>query len=92
MNAPVPSARRFVFALAALLVLLVASVIVAETHLGPWNPVVSLAIAAAKASVVIAIFMRPGEAGPSARFALTFGFAWVGVLIVLTLGDFLTRH
>lgn len=91
MSARVPAIRRLGLAFAALAVLLAASVLFSRMRLGGWNPVIALAIAMAKATVVVAIFMRPGEAGPSARFALLFGTAWVGILITLTLADFLTR-
>jgi cytochrome c oxidase subunit 4 len=91
MNARIPSLKRCVAALVGLVVLLVASVVLSQIRLGGWNPVLAIVIAVAKASIVVTVFMRPGEGGPSARFALAFGIAWVGILIALTLSDFLTR-
>lgn len=91
MSAVVPKVRRFVVALLALAALLTASVVLSRMRLGPWNPVLSVGIAGAKAAIVVIVFMRPGEGGPSARFALAFGIIWVGILIMLTLSDFLLR-
>jgi len=91
VNARIREARRLVFALLALAVLLAASVVVSRMRLGPWNPVLAVGIAGAKAAIVVTVFMRPGEGGPSARFALALGIVWVGILIMLTLSDFLLR-
>lgn len=87
-----PSPVRLLATFAALLALLAASVVLARMHLGPWNPVVAVVIAIAKAALVISVFMRPAEGGPPARFALAFGTIWVIVMLALTLSDFLFRE
>jgi cytochrome c oxidase subunit 4 len=80
-----------VTALAALALLLIASVVVSRIHLGLWNTFAGPAIATVKASIVLLFFMTLRKSGPSVHFAACFGFAWLAIMIVLTLSDFLTR-
>ncbi|HEY4294235.1 cytochrome C oxidase subunit IV family protein [Luteibacter sp.] len=78
-------------ALITLGVLLLASIVVSRIHLGTWNSFAGPAIAAVKASIVLFFFMKLRKSGPSVHFAACFGFAWLAIMIVLTLSDFLTR-
>jgi cytochrome c oxidase subunit 4 len=78
-------------ALAALAALLGLSVALARMHLGAFNVFAGPAIAALKAAVVLFFFMKLSSSGAPIRFAACFGFVWLGILIVLTLGDFLNR-
>ena len=63
----------------------------ALVNLGEWNLVVALCIAFIKASLVALFFMhlRRGEHRP--RLALLAGLFWLGLLLILTLSDYLTR-
>ncbi|MEX1827124.1 cytochrome C oxidase subunit IV family protein [Luteibacter sp. CQ10] len=79
------------WAFVALLALLLLSVWLAELRLGALNVVASLAIAAAKAGIVVMVFMNLRQGHPSTRLALVCGLAWVGIMMALTLGDFLSR-
>jgi cytochrome c oxidase subunit 4 len=86
-----PSLGAHVGALATLAGLLALSVGVAHFRLGVFNAVAGPAIAALKALVILLFFMRLTRSAPGTRLAACFGFAWLGILIALTLGDFLTR-
>jgi cytochrome c oxidase subunit 4 len=86
-----PSFGAHLLALAALAGLLALSVALARMHLGAFNAFAGPAIAALKAAVVLFFFMKLTSSGAPVRFAACFGFIWLGILIVLTLGDFLHR-
>ncbi len=77
---------------AALVVLLVATVLVAQVHLGAFNTPVALAIAAAKALVIVLFFMHVRYAAPLVRVFAAAGFLWLGIMFVLTFADLLTRR
>ena len=65
---------------------------VAFVDLGRWNTVVALAIAASKMALVILYFMHLRYSANLTRIVLLASFLWLGILISLTLSDFLTRH
>ena len=88
---PPPSLANQVIVLAALLVLLLLSVGSALLHLGMFNTVANLGIAALKALLVMVFFMRLRSSSPLIRIASAVGFAWLSMLIVLSVADLLTR-
>lgn len=103
MNAPVasrrhrsgpepPSLRSNLLVLAALLMLLGLSAGSALIPLGPFNMVANLGIAAVKALLVLAFFMRLKSDSPLLRLVAGAGFAWLALLIALSLADVLSRH
>ena len=75
-----------------LLVLTGVTTAVAFVDLGRWNTVVALAIAVSKMALVILYFMHLRYSANLTRIVLLASFLWLGILISLTLGDFLTRH
>jgi cytochrome c oxidase subunit 4 len=79
MNRP-PEPRVYIYAWVALLALLATTFGLAHLQLGAWNPVASLAIAAAKVAIVALVFMRLVRA--SALVAL-FAFAGIFALAVM---------
>ena len=81
----------FTFVYLALLGLLGATIGVAHLHLGPWNPVLNLSIAAAKAFLIAWFFMHVREGPPLVRLAAFGGLLWVGILFGLSLTDWLAR-
>lgn len=91
MNERPPSLLVHVAALAALAILLLLSIAVSRIHLGTWNTFAGPAIAAVKASIVLFFFMKLRRSGPAVHFAACFGFAWLTIMMVLTLSDFLMR-
>jgi cytochrome c oxidase subunit 4 len=86
-----PTLRMNLWVLAALLILLALTVGAAHVDLGPFNVIVSLAIAIAKALLVMTFFMRLNTDSPLLRIVAACGFAWVSVLIALAIADLLTR-
>jgi cytochrome c oxidase subunit 4 len=86
-----PSLAGNLWALVALLVLLALSAGSALLRLGPFNEVANLGIAAIKALLVLTIFMRLKTDNALLRIVAGVGFAWLAVLIALSLADVLTR-
>jgi cytochrome c oxidase subunit 4 len=86
-----PAPARLVAVFVALLALLLVSVGAAFVPIGPWSPVVALAMAAAKSALVIAYFMQLGRQPPLLRVFALGGFLWLGILFLLTFADVLTR-
>lgn len=84
-------ARRVLLAWVALIALMLGSLGSAYVPLGFWNPVIGLAIAAIKASIVAALFMRLRRAGTLLRIAAGAGLFTLALLIGLTEVDYGTR-
>jgi cytochrome c oxidase subunit 4 len=59
--------------------------------LGKWNPVVALAIACTKATLVILYFMHVRYSSKLTVLTVSAGFFWLMILITLSLTDYLTR-
>jgi len=76
---------------AALMVLLAITIGIAFIDLGSWNMVITLLVAMLKAGLIIWIFMHIRGSSSLVRFAMAAGFFWLGILIALTLADYLTR-
>jgi len=76
---------------AALLVLLAATVIASEVELGRLNLLVSLAIAICKAVLVVLFFMHVRASSHRVWIFSVAGFAWLLILIVLTMADYTQR-
>ena len=84
--------RRFYLTGAALLGLLGLTLAV---YLLPvpaaWATVLGLLIAAAKAALILAVFMELAESTALVRVAAAVGLVWLLFLFALTLGDYLSR-
>jgi cytochrome c oxidase subunit IV len=76
---------------AALMVLTAVTVGVAYIDLGPMNVVVALAIAAFKALIVVLFFMHVKYSTRLVKLTVIAGLYWMGILLALTLSDYLTR-
>lgn len=86
------SSRKLYFAIfAALMVLTAATVWVATVDLGVLNDVVAMAIAVTKALLVLLFFMHVRYSTRLTALTALGGFFWLGILIFLTLSDYLTR-
>lgn len=81
----------YVIVFVVLLVLLALTVGAAYLDLGPWSTVLAIAIASLKALLVILYFMHVRYSTPLTWLYAAVGFIWLGILIVLTLSDYLTR-
>ena len=75
----------------ALLLLLVATVVVAEIEFGRWNFLVATCIATVKAALIILFFMHVRYSTPLIWLFSVAGFFWLGILISITLADYYTR-
>lgn len=86
-----PTIRLHLLVGAALLILLIATAIAAFLPLGRLSTPVAVGIAIAKANLILLYFMnlRFGDK----RLGLVAGaaFAWLSILFVLSLSDYLTR-
>jgi len=77
---------------AALMVLTIITVWVSRIDLGHgMNTAVAMAIAVAKATVVILWFMHVIHSPRLTWIVVISSFLWLGVLFVLTFSDYLTR-
>jgi len=87
-----PSLRSNLLVLAALLVLLGLSAGSALIPMGAFNEVANLGIAAMKALLVLVFFMRLKSDSALLRLVAGTGFAWLALLIALSLADLLSRQ
>jgi cytochrome c oxidase subunit 4 len=76
---------------AALMVLLVATVGFAFIDLGPFNFLVTMIIAVAKALMIALIFMHVYYSERLVWIFASASFLWLSIMIVCTLSDYLTR-
>jgi cytochrome c oxidase subunit 4 len=88
-HGPTPSVLVRVFG--ALIALLLLTVGASYLPLGPFGPVVALAIAGAKALLILLFFMEARYKSGLTKLFVGTGFFWLGILFVLTLSDYLTR-
>jgi len=77
--------------LGALLVLTAATCAISFIDMGKMNAVAAVVIAFIKASLVAAIFMHLRYSRGLMRIVVVAGLFWLGILIALTMGDYLTR-
>jgi cytochrome c oxidase subunit 4 len=84
--------RLYYLVFAALIVLTLLTVGASFLELGPWHTVVGLAFGVAKAGLVILIFMHLINSGRFIWLVLAAGLFWFGIMVALTLADYLTRH
>lgn len=75
----------------ALLGLVAATVALAYVPMGRGNTAASLAIAAAKAALVMTVFMKLAHARPLIRIFALAVFLWLAMLLAMTMTDFLTQ-
>jgi cytochrome c oxidase subunit 4 len=74
-----------------LFVLLVLTVIAAEFNLGIWNTPIAMAIALAKAVLIVLFFMHVRYGSPLLRVFAAGGFLWLVIMFLLLLPDYLSR-
>jgi cytochrome c oxidase subunit 4 len=76
----------------ALAVLLLLTVVIAEVDLGYFNTPLALAIAVAKAVLIILFFMNVRQGSPLLKIFAAAGFLWLGIMLMLTMADVLSRN
>jgi len=75
----------------ALLALQGLNLVSAYLPLGPFNVVVNVGISIVKALLVMGVFMHLSRSPAVIRIAAGAGFFFLTLLLVLSLGDYLTR-
>jgi cytochrome c oxidase subunit 4 len=83
--------KTYTIVLLALLVLTATTCAVSFIDMGKMNAVVAVAIAFAKASLVAMIFMHLRYSRRLMWVVAAAGLFWLGILIALTMSDYLTR-
>ncbi len=91
MTERVTSPLTYLIVCAALLALTFATYAAAMLNLGPWRTLVALGIAAVKAILIALFFMHARFSTGITRVVIGGGLLWLGILIVGTLDDVLTR-
>lgn len=74
-----------------LLLLLILTVILSQWPLGAWNSFFSLAIAMAKAALILFYFMKLRESSGSLRLVAFSAILWMLFLFGMTAADYFTR-
>lgn len=83
--------RVYATVFGALVALTAVTVIAAFVDLRGLNPAVTLLIAGVKASLVTLYFMHARQAQGIVWLWIGAGLFWLGILMILTLSDYLTR-
>ncbi len=76
---------------AGLLGLTLATSLLGLVDLDPWNLVVALAIAAAKASLIAVYFMHLRWSARVTQLAAVGGVLWLSIMLMGVLDDYVTR-
>jgi cytochrome c oxidase subunit 4 len=83
--------RVYYAVFASLMVMTAITVGVAFLDLGAFNAVVALTIAVIKAVLVVLFFMHVRYSTKLTWLVVAAGVFWLGILLALTLSDYLTR-
>ncbi|HEV3344769.1 MAG TPA: cytochrome C oxidase subunit IV family protein [Pirellulales bacterium] len=90
-HAPHPSVAALVANFIALMVLLAATIAIAEIDLGRGNFIAATAIAATKTTLIMVIFMNLRHSKPLTRLVACAGFFWLAIMFALSFSDYLSR-
>ncbi|MCB1054881.1 MAG: cytochrome C oxidase subunit IV family protein [Acidobacteria bacterium] len=91
MSVHVSPTSTYVKVFLTLILLTATTVWVAFYDFGILNNVIALGIAFAKATVVVLFFMHVKWSSPLIKLIAGAGVVWLVILILFTLGDYLTR-
>jgi cytochrome c oxidase subunit 4 len=91
MSEHVDSVKTYVLVFLGLIFLTVATTAVAFVNLGSFSVVAALAIAVCKALLVALFFMHVRHSTKLTRLVVLGGLLWLGILLLLTMGDMMTR-
>ncbi len=84
--------KTYIVVWAALMALMILTAALSRINLGEWSTVVALAIAVIKALLVILFFMHVRyESQKIAWVVVVAGFFWLGIMLALTMTDYLSR-
>lgn len=91
MNEAAVSIKTYGLIFVTLLILTGTTFSVSGVDLGGLNSIVALVIAMGKALLVAIFFMHLRHSRPLMLVVVAASLIWLGIMITLTLGDFLTR-
>lgn len=91
MTEHITPVKTYVLVCIALLVLAFLTYAASFLDLGLWHTPVALAIAVAKALLIITFFMHARYSTGITRVVIGAGLLWLGILIVGTMDDLITR-
>jgi len=91
MTEHVDSVKTYALVFAALIFLTVATTAVAFVDLGPFSVVMALAIAVCKMLLVALFFMHVRHSTRLTRLVVLGGLLWLAILLLLTMGDMMSR-
>ena len=83
--------RTYYLVFLTLIVCTAITVAVSFVDLGRFNVVAALGIAILKATLVVLFFMHVKYSGKLTWVVVAGSLFWLGILIVMTAGDYLTR-
>jgi cytochrome c oxidase subunit 4 len=86
-----PTLKVYYTVFAALMVLLVATVVVVEVDLGRLNFPVAVSIASIKALLIILFFMHVRYSQPLIWLVAFSAFFWLAILFSITITDYIAR-
>jgi cytochrome c oxidase subunit 4 len=91
MHEHVDSIKTYTVVFLTLLALTAATTVVATIDLGAFNVVMALLIAVVKMMLVALFFMHLRHSTILTKVVVGGGMLWLGILLVLSLSDFVTR-
>ena len=87
----VPSLSLYFVIFGALIVGTILTVVVAKFDLGPFNNIVMLTVACAKALLVVLYFMHVRWSSRLTWVVAASGFFWLIIMFTLTMQDYMSR-
>lgn len=91
MNPPPTSTKLYLGVWTALMGLVFLNWALAHHDLGSWNVVAAMAISTVQMLLAVLFFMNVRYESKLTWVFVGAGFFWLGLMFVLTLGDYLTR-
>lgn len=91
MKQPIVSRKTYAFTWLALLALALTTTLIGFINLGPFNMIIAITIATAKACLIASFFMHALYENKVVRVVLAGGVLWFLIMVSLTLGDYMTR-
>ncbi len=91
MSDEIISPRIYFKNFGALIVLLLLTIGAAYLDLGPLNFVLAMLISLTKTALIALFFMHIRWGGKMLHLAAGAGLLWLGILLALTLGDYISR-
>jgi cytochrome c oxidase subunit 4 len=92
MSESITPTRTYYLVFVALVTLTCLTVVVSFLELGPWHTTFGILVGVVKASLVGLFFMHLLHSSKASWLAVVSGVFWLGIMMLLTLTDYLTRQ